>query len=365
VNSGTASAPIRIVADGNVYLRSNQSSGSQPIIGTLNRSHIVWDGFIVDENFVPTRPDTGPVVVWDSNNVVIQGLQITGVPKTWGDNHGGIRVERSNNITLRNNLIRGFSESHGGGITTYHTRDILIENNEISDCSDGVFIKGANPGGATIRYNLIRNTKNGIMFGGVGLDNIPSYAYQNIVLDSTLGGIILIGYGDGPVNVTIANNVVYGTTRGGDGGGILMRGDQNGFRTLSFHNNIVMNANAGVTAWGTSLSAVSFSHNNYFNNTRVAFIGYQDYGLSQWRSTHGKDMVGTMTSDPNFVSATNFRLAANSPMRVAGLDVLDLNSNGSRTDTIPMGAYITGNEVIGRGAPSSTSPRPPSDVVAE
>jgi hypothetical protein len=74
-----------------------------------------------------------------------------------------------------------------------------------------------------------------------------------------------------------------------------------------------------------------------------------------------------LNSDPMFVDAANrnFRLQPSSPARNVGVDVLDLNGNGSTTDVIPAGAYITGTEIIGAvtGAqPPPTSLSPPRNV---
>ena len=55
VNSGRPGAPITIRAVGTVQLQSSISSGTQPIVGTLDREYIIWDGFTVDERTVPTR----------------------------------------------------------------------------------------------------------------------------------------------------------------------------------------------------------------------------------------------------------------------------------------------------------------------
>jgi len=348
VNSGTAGSPIVIKAVGTVHLQSSNSSGTQPIVGTQNRSYIIWDGFTVDEATVPTRRDTGPVVIWDSNNVTMQNMHVIGVVQNWGDNHNGIRIEGSNNVIVRNCRIEGFYESHGGGITTYRTGQLLLENNDISNAEDGIFIKGENQGPVTIRYNLVHNTKNAIMFGGIGLSGSMSYVYQNLITNAALGGVIFIGYDNlTPAHVTVVNNTIHAASPSSDGGGILLRPQFTGYRNLVFKNNIVTGSAAGVTAWGTELNASSFSHNNYYNNSRVAWIDYRDYTLSGWRSTYGKDTAGTLTSNPQFRASDDFRLADTSPLINAGLDILDLDNDGSTSDAITMGAYITGSEIIG------------------
>jgi hypothetical protein len=42
------------------------------------------------------------------------------------------------------------------------------------------------------------------------------------------------------------------------------------------------------------------------------------------------------------------------------VDILDLNHNGSTTDIIPAGAYVSGTEVIGRRAGGGIPPPTPS-----
>ena len=294
----------------------------------------------------------------------MENMHVLGVIRNWGDNHNGIRIENSNNIVVRNCRVEGFNESHGGNITTYNVSHLLLEHNDLSDADDGIFIKGNNPGPVTIRYNYVHNTKNAIMFGIIGTSGEMSYVYQNLVVDASLGGVIFIGYNSStPAHVTVANNTIHGASPSSDGGGILLRPEYSGYRNLIFKNNIVTGSSAGVTAWGNGLDAMSFSHNNYYNNSRVAWIGYEDYSLSGWRSTFGKDTVGTVTTNPQFQSSSDFRLTSSSPVVDAGLDILDLDNDGSTTDSISMGAYVSGTEIIGidPNAPLATvTPRPPA-----
>lgn len=349
VNSGREGAPITIRADGEVKLISTDSPGSQPIIGTLQRSYIIWDGFTIDERQVPTRRDTGPVVVWDSRHITLQNLHVIAEPKNWGDNHTGIRIEECDHITVRNNRVHGLYESHGGAILTYRTSNLLVEHNDISDAGSAIFIKGRNNGPVTIRYNRVDNTIYGIMLGQIGYAGEMSYVYQNIVTNSEHGGIIFIGYDrQSPAHVTVANNVVDVASRDSDGGGILLRPEYAGYKNLIFRNNIVTRSAAGVTIWSEEADKldVDFAHNNYYNNDRDAWIGYRDYLINRWKSVYKQDTKGTLTVSPRYESGS-FRLSANSPLREAGIDILDLDGDGDRTDTIPMGVYVTGDETIG------------------
>lgn len=71
--------------------------------------------------------------------------------------------------------------------------------------------------------------------------------------------------------------------------------------------------------------------------------------FSLWQSTYGFDLNALNGVNPLFVDPLNgnFRLQSSSPALTLGRDILDLNSNGSTTDVIPAGAYITGTETIG------------------
>lgn len=371
VNSGTASAPITIkaVTPGSVSLRSSQSSQTQPIIGTYTRSWIVWDGFMIDERYVPTTPDTGPVVVWDSQNVTVQNLTIRGFSRGWADNHNGIRIEAVDNVTLRGNVISGYNDGpsgmNGSAVTMYYTKTAIIENNDFYDCNTGIFVKGVIDGPITIRKNLIHNTTHGILFGGIGTPTVSNgaRAYNNIVYDC-FACIAFIGYdSSSPANVTVANNTVMdaNTSIGGDGGAILYRGGYTGYRNIRVANNIIMTSRAGAVAWENGISQVTMSNNAYFQNGVVGEVAGTRYSsLAQWQSGTGKDASGSLSGDPLFVSlgGMNLKLQPGSPLVNAGVDVLDLNGNGSTSDRVNIGAYATGNEVIGPG-PSGPRPNPP------
>jgi hypothetical protein len=49
-------------------------------------------------------------------------------------------------------------------------------------------------------------------------------------------------------------------------------------------------------------------------------------------------------------------LKSNSPAVGAGVDMLDLDRDGDKTDSITLGAYITGTEVIGIEPRSGSHP---------
>lgn len=388
VNSGAPGLPITIRAQRDAYLRA--SVGQQPIIGTLSRSYVVWDGFVLNETYIRPHADTGPLVVWDSHHVAIQNMHITGAPPGYADNHNGIRVEASYDITISNNRIQNYNDAQAGMndacFTAYDSYNVVIEHNECSEAITGFFIKGDHPDdnlplqAFTLRYNYLHDVQNAIQFGGNTGDSVCSNAsqvYQNLIVNTSLGGVIFIGYNDvTPACVTVANNTfidIGEPANNNEAGGILLRPGYTGYRGLKFHNNLITDSASGVASWSTQFNATTaattFSHNNYYNNYAVAFIAYTARTLTEWRTTYGKDITGTTVLNPQYRGANDYRLTNTSPLLNAGLDVLDLDNDGNNNDAITMGAYITGNEIIGitsnLPAPYPAPPMPPSNFTIQ
>jgi len=388
VNSGTATAPITIRAVGNVYLTS--SAGGQPIIGTLNKPYIVWDGFILNEANITTTSDTGPLVVWgeSSHHVTIQNMHIIGTVLNWGDNHNGIRLEYASDVLIRNNVIEGFADtvnaSNATCLTTYDSYNIVIEHNECKNSNVGFFIKGRHgtkpQQNVVMRYNYVHNNSLiGLYFGMIGENNpdgspaVMSNIYQNLITDVGMAGLYYVGLTTdaAPARVIAANNTIVraGALSDREAGGILIHAGYT-FKQLSFRNNLITNSATGVAAWDTTFNASpgesTFSNNNYYANgtgTGAARIAYTELNLASWQATYGKDTVGTTTLNPGYVSATDYRLTSTSPIKNTGLDVLDLNGNGSTSDSIAVGAYVTGNEVMGPTTETTVAaPNPPANL---
>lgn len=371
VNRGSAGSPITVRAQspGTVTLQSASSSDAQPIIGALNNAYIVWDGFVIDERNVPTRADTGPVVVWSSQHVTLQNLTIRGFNRNWVDNHNGIRLENVADIVVRNNHISGFLESqnnhNSNALTIYNGTRVLIENNEVENANAGLHVKCCSPGPVTLRYNLLRNAGRSLIFSGVE----QAVAYSNVIIgaESALTFNIYSAT-NGVGNVTVANNTIVNTANAGDG--LLIRDGMELHQSLRAYNNVISNVRSCMTTWEPSISPALTSAYNTFHNclTTFAEIGSSRVTWSSWQGL-GKDVQGSrvITGSPGFVNAAagDYRPAAGSTLLGAGLDVLDLNGNGSTTDTVNAGAYALGNEVIGRRSVAATIPNPPTNVRAE
>ncbi|MCU7876169.1 MAG: right-handed parallel beta-helix repeat-containing protein [Candidatus Thiodiazotropha sp. (ex Lucinoma borealis)] len=365
-NSGTSGNPIVFQAEGNVVLSSNSNTIGEPLIGTYGRSHIVWDGFILDERNINTKSDTGPVVVWSSNNITIQNLTVRGISSSWNDNHNAIRIESSRDSLIRNNTLYGTRNAgrnrNGSSIMLYYSNNITMEHNDISDSSGGIFIKGANGGPFIVRYNYLHNIDaEGIAIGGVGTasEQYGAQIYQNIIRDSN-AGITFIGYDSvSPANIDVVNNTIYNCSNGG----IFFKPNTNGYRDLVFKNNLIVGNTRGIQGEDISdLSSMTYTNNLYHNNGSTARVNYSNYSFSSWQNNFSKDRSGSISTDPLFSNTANnsFTLASNSPAINAGVDVLNIRGQGT-SSSITLGAHVTGNEIIGV---TNTPNIPPSSAAA-
>lgn len=370
-NGGSVGSPIRFVANGPVSIRASSWGG--PVIGATGKDYIEWNGpFVVDETYIRTVPDTGPVVFASTTGSGIDGATIHGSGALWGDNHNGVRVENTDQVFIRNTTIDNFLASsgytrNGTAVTLYNADDTLIESNEFFGCAAGIYIKGVTdntPQDRTIvRLNIIRDMN----FAGINLQmSQGARIYQNVFRDNAVaffvGGYDSSAYAH-PVNDLIANNTIDG---GGRGIGVYYNGVTDNLR---FRNNIYSSVTQVQVSEGSSavLSTVSHENNIYHSVTgSFANVVGTNYTFANWKTAFGQDqrVPASSTADPQFVnqSQNDLRLQSSSPARSMGVDLIDLDRDGSTTDIIPAGAYVSGNERIGTGG---VRPEPPAAVTVE
>jgi hypothetical protein len=211
--------------------------------------------------------------------------------------------------------------------------------------------------------------------GVVGISLLSSHysrVYQNVVLNSNFGLNFTGLSGNEPRDDVFQNNTVHGSRQAG----IWLRGTSTGWQRLKFFNNLLTgNGETGLNIIFPTVGDIAFEHNVYQSfPLGFGWVGDGFRTLAQWKSSYGKDNAGpaSFSGDVLYVNAAggDFRLctgagqpaascSAASPAVRLGVDVLDLNGNGSTTDLIPAGAYITGSEVIGRSG-SVASPGSPT-----
>jgi hypothetical protein len=307
-----------------------------PLIGTLSRQHVVWDGFHVRErdNY---HPDTGPIVVWDSDNVVLLNGNFEGMTEHLYDNHNIVRFEASSASTLRNSRLHGigFPQDDGpnnpqnhAAIMIYSSDDLVIEHNEIFDAYTGVFPKGGN-GGHLIRYNVVHDCFKAFRFSyHTGLR-----VHQNAVYDC----VEAFQLAENNTDLWVFNNVVHES-----GSGYYSWFPTAG---VTAFNNVFHQVESPALFEG-GVGTLSTNRNVFFGFTSFepgdSFAGWQALGYD----------ADSIQADPQFVDAParDYRLGAGSPALTVGRDDGDLDGDGNTTETIPAGAYVSGDEIIGRFA---------------
>jgi hypothetical protein len=267
-----------------------------------------------------------------------------------------IRFESGVNTIVRNSRIH---DNYNHGTTTaaankaliMHERDqnTIVENCEFYNAvSIAVYAKYQSTSGtihATYRYNFFRNAG--------GIDGPNSYqgkelhVYQNVFL--VAGGF----YRDGldSLKFKIYNNTFYNandTYASWTGASAW-----DSFNNIFFANNVAMRV---INLDGTSWAGGSHDYNDYYKagGSFSWYTNATDTSLSGFRSRTGQDSHSVETT-PGFLNASG---QFNTP---SDFKRPSYPTNG-RGGTWPavMGAYITGNEVIGvSNVPLPPPPPPP------
>jgi hypothetical protein len=384
VNQGTSPTnAITFIANGSVVLTA-PSTGS-PVIGCSGRNYVVWQGpFSLNEVSISISPDTGSVVMHNATGCGLNGVTIDGdgLPG-YTDNHTGVRVEVCQSCFVRNSTIHDVKHTNGNhngsGVMLYNSDNTVIEHNHIYDVDNAVFIKGVfgvldHQQGTIVRYNLMVDCDECITVS----DSRNARIYQNVIRDSQIA-VNLLGResetfyhpnGDWFFNNTI-DNMVFGC--------IYVQGG-NFHEGVRVWNNITSGCEDHITREGTTFNnngnIIDWEHNNYSTGGTFAddsSIG--EFTFASWKTAFGHDQAApaSVQTNPRFANpvADDFRLCTAagaphascvgaSPALSLGVDLFDLDGDGSTTDVIPAGAYLTNNEVI--GPPASTLPSAPLNL---
>lgn len=375
VNSGSSGNPITFQAVGAVTILLG-SGYYGPTIGAYQRDYIVWDGFTINEAVAPgvSCPDTGPVAFNGTVGSQALNLSITGTYRGWGDNYNGIRLEFTQNQVIKNNRIRGITGNCGSncaGIMMYDAADTIIEHNDISDTATGIYVKGDHIGGTPQENTIIRfNRIHDLSGTGIGLAAANgTTVYQNII-KGTVWGMRVYNFGSPQSsNITVQNNVIVSTNKNEDGG-ISFAGTTNVVNARVFNNIFYGSFSEAVNFGLAAPGDVQFEHNVYYGYDAWGSVAGAQRSFSTWQSSYRQDTAPSagITSNPSFADETDYRLNGGSPALLLGIDILNLNRNGSTSDIIPAGAYITGTEVIGltqgsaQGSADTLPPTSPMNV---
>lgn len=380
VNQGLSGSPITFRAQGNVRLSAPYTQS--PVLGCYQRNYITWEGpFELNEASIAITPDTGTVVMTSATGCGVDGIVIdgNGAPP-YDDNHTGVRVEGCQSCFVRNSTIsdvRSLRGNHNGSaVMLYNSDNTLIEHNYIFSVDNAVFIKGVfnvsdYQSGTIVRRNLMANCDECVTVS----DSRASRIYQNVIRDSEIGLHLLAreaGAYYHPVEDWFINNTVNNMSQAC----VLVTGGDH-FQNVRVWNNVLSNCRVAnyrsALAFSSNRAVVSWEHNVYGPFTIFADDANagEISSFTQWRSAYGHDAQApaSVNANPLFVSTANgdFRLCAGSgapagtcssvsPAQGIGLDILDLDGDGSTSDAIRAGAYVTNVEVIG---PATGLPRAP------
>ena len=282
---GTRSEPIsNLVIDGNLI---HDCDPAQSEALTLNGN--VTD-FAVTNN-----------IVRDVNNIAIDFIG------------GETDIQPDPELVARNgrcagNLVERARSSYGGGfgagIYVDGGRDIVIENNIVTQSDLGIEI-GAENSGQTTRGILVRN---------------------NLLFANDKAGLVFGGYASSVGRVTqseFRNNTLFGNDTRGAGFGELWIQWAHG---NIVRNNIFHAADRAVllASWETGNQNNVLDHNLWFSGQGEAaavFIwnGSEVTGFEEYRAAQGQD-IDSLFADPLLVDplAGNFHLQGNSPAINAG-----------------------------------------------
>lgn len=379
-NSGTEGNPIVFQTDQGLVTLNLTSVGSA-IGGFSTESWITWRGFTIDDVNNPYFDADGCIHVESTSGITIEDCKVYGRDEDTldGDQYCAIFWSDVDNLTIRGNLLVGFGGGQDGsgvgsadenatGITGYfRSDDVLIERNTIYYCGSGYYHKAIRNGSGvpsydtgpvTFRNNKVYSCTRGIrQYIGNHSSADPALFYQNLIYDCDFAGIESLWFGNAvgdPLECTYCkfiNNTLYNNgTRSGEGAQFRFSAyPASSF--MEFKNNIVVGGEWGLLCFGATMPSNSMTLNrNQVNayTTAFGFFNSLDRTLAQWQSDTSQD-ADSITTAPTFTNAgsDDYTLVQNGqPALTLGRVVHGIG--GTNGDTIPVGAYITGTETIGR-----------------
>lgn len=366
VNSGTINNPITFAAyPGEIPILNANTEGSYiRVLANNDKDYIVFDGFHLTAD---NGQKMGAAIISSHNiNGRVEGNIVRNCTFDGGTiidsstaNRGGLRIEGTNYTLIQNCRIYNYRETGNNhnttGIKTYHNDYLVIENNEIYNCSLGIFSK-ADTQDSIVRYNYIHNC-HGTIFVQVfaGTPSNRNSVYHNVIVNNTSSGLAVglkNGIGD---DWNVYNNTFYNNNFG------VRFSNGTGWKIW---NNIIVGG--ALSAYGGT-TLVESDHNLYgLDNTYIARLHMYEANDATYKSMvswqfsgelagGGNPGVGSLVSDPMFVNLSgnmdqlaDFALLDGSPCMGTGRGRADMGADidnvgittSSATDNTPPKAPI-------------------------
>lgn len=338
-SSGTNVNSILIKAYNGETARIYQPSDGNAAVGAARSNYVIWDGF----TFIKTTTTTanGIYRCYLGDNNTIRNSEFIGNQATTYTNQVGVYINDCTNTYIHNNIFRDFTGSgNTGGMWLMEDSNAYIYNNDFYDSDNGIQTKSAFSGLYAYK-NFFREVAIPFHWQQQESTVRDFFIYNNVAIMPS-GGTFLYAFDPAYVynNTQVYNNTVYcpaGCT------GIYL-GNSN-TRTSSFWNNIIYGQTSGSAVFNRLTSGLGMP--DYMNNNNYYSTGTYSWRLNStiyssiadWGSASGFD-ANSVTTDPGFVNAGGN--TAESYKRTS----YPSNGRGGSYSSV-MGAYVTGNEVIG------------------
>ncbi|MHC4397275.1 MAG: right-handed parallel beta-helix repeat-containing protein, partial [Planctomycetota bacterium] len=385
LNNGTAANPITFISSppraAVVRSASLPSSRSDYAWGLKGGSqYIIIDGFKIEGGIVVAYDRASHCTI--RNCEIIYGRCGSDPTLNWG-----ITLYWSDYCTVENNYVHDLTSSGSGSRNTAGIMLFGSPGDPKEDCEYNIFQGNTVDAGFNVRncygmkagalnnniwrYNVAMNASVGYHGMGSTSETVPSEDntyYQNIAIDC--GNAFDLGYVC--YRFLIYNNTAVDCDK-------FLGAYRNNNIDTEMWNNIQVGTNDTVIRWSGYPDALPFTslidysnYNCFYNFSKFAYrekspsLNY--YTLNDWETATGYD-ADSITSDPDLVGGGDYTLDTGSPCINAGVDLQDYDDDQNTTESINMGAYITGNETIGHdwgaSAPTkATSPSPANSATS-
>ena len=256
-------------------------------------------------------------------------------------------------------------------VLTYGAKNVIIENSEFYNALNiGIRWKD-HPNNMTARYNYFHDMPAGVHGCGQYCTDGPIYVYHNVF--NNVGNCIGVEAGSGIGPFEVRNNTFYNCSNDFYWWNAAGSGDRHfqSFNNIQYHGTTGQFYHWLESNW-TAAYYVYLDYNQYFAsgvatnwyinnaNRSSTLSGWQTYLDAQGAgSTNGDD--NAVSTNPNFLNGSVTFTAPADFKRSA----YPVNGRGGAFPSV-MGAYVTGNEIIGVRPGSlpidTTPPNPPTGL---